>query len=89
MMEYGWASTVATARQIRDTLGGNLRRERERAGLSQQELADACRVGRGTIARIEKAEREPRVSTLVACSLALGVPLADLVGGLPGVQAAR
>jgi transcriptional regulator with XRE-family HTH domain len=84
MVDQSWASTVAKALQIRAILADNVRRERERAGLSQEALADACLVRRGTIARIEKAEREPRVSTLVACSIALDVPLRVFLQGLPG-----
>jgi DNA-binding XRE family transcriptional regulator len=83
MADQSWASTVARARQIRHTLANNVRRERERAGLSQEALADACKLRRGAIARIEKAEREPRVSTLVACSIALDVPLRVFLQGLP------
>jgi ABC-type taurine transport system ATPase subunit len=59
------------------------RRRREPAGLSQEALADACKLRRGAIARIEKAEREPRISTLVACSIALDVRLRVLLHGLP------
>jgi transcriptional regulator with XRE-family HTH domain len=57
--------------------------ERERVGLSQEALADTCRLGRGTVTRIEKAEREPRISTLIAFSLALNAPLAAFLDGLP------
>ena len=84
-VDDSWASSVAKARRIRTTLARNVRRERERAGLSQEALADACRLRRGTIVRIERAEREPRVSTLVACSIALHVPLGAFLEGLPGV----
>jgi transcriptional regulator with XRE-family HTH domain len=83
MVDQSWASTVVRAQRIRQTLGDNVRRERERAGLSQEALADACELRRGAIARIEKAEREPRISTLVACSMALDVRLGVLLQGLP------
>lgn len=82
-VEPSWSATVVRARQIRHTLANNVRRERERAGLSQEALADACELRRGAIARIEKAEREPRVSTLIACSMALDVPLCALLQDLP------
>ena len=78
-----WASAVGVPRRIRRTLAANVRRERERAGLSREAFADACDLGRGTIARIEKGEREPRVSTLVAFSVALDVPLSAFLDGLP------
>jgi len=84
-VDDSWASSVAKARGIRTILARNMRRERERTGLSQRALADACRLRRGTIVRIEKAEHEPRISTLVACSIALDVPLGAILEGLPGV----
>jgi transcriptional regulator with XRE-family HTH domain len=40
-------------------------------------------VRRSTVARIEKAIHEPKVSTLVAISTALEVPLASPMSGLP------
>jgi transcriptional regulator with XRE-family HTH domain len=83
MVDQSWASTVVRAGHIRRTLADNVRRERERAGFSQEALADACELRRGAIARIEKAEREPRVSTLVSCSIALDVPLCVFLRGLP------
>lgn len=84
-VDDSWASSVTKARRIRTILARNVRRERERTGLSQEALADACRLRRGTIVRIEKAEHEPRISTLVACSIALDVPLGAILEGLPGV----
>lgn len=83
MTDRHWASSVANGIQIRHILADNVRRERERAGFSQEALANACQLRRGAIARIEKAEREPRVSTLVACSIALEVPLQAFLRGLP------
>jgi transcriptional regulator with XRE-family HTH domain len=68
--------------RIRKTLADNVRRERVRVGVSQEVLADRCQVRRSTVARIEKAIQEPRVSTLVAISTALEVPLASLMSGL-------
>mgnify|MGYP002401510567 CR=1 FL=1 len=84
-VDDGWASHVSKAQRIRAILAKNVRRERERVGLSQEAFADACRLRRGTIVRIEKAEQEPRISTLVACSIALDVPLVAFLDGLPGV----
>jgi transcriptional regulator with XRE-family HTH domain len=67
---------------IREILAKNVRRERVGAGLSQEELAERCQVRRSTVARIEKAVQEPRLSTLVAFSDAMGIPLATLMTGL-------
>jgi transcriptional regulator with XRE-family HTH domain len=69
-------------RPIRAVLAKNVRRERVGVGLSQEELAERCHVRRSTVARIEKAVQEPRLSTLVAFSEAMGIPLAALMEGL-------
>jgi transcriptional regulator with XRE-family HTH domain len=76
-------STAARARMIRETLGANLSRERERAGLTQAELASASGVPRDTISRIEGGKREPRFSTLDPLAIALGVHV-NLLSALPG-----
>jgi len=83
MVDGDWISALAHPEQIRGTLAENVRRERERAGLSQEELADACLVRRSTISRIEKGAQEPRISTLVAFSMVLRVPFDALTEGLP------
>jgi transcriptional regulator with XRE-family HTH domain len=77
--------TAADAQQlIRKTLAENVRRQREDAGLSQEALAVVSEVRKSTISRIEKAEQEPRLSTLIAFSMALNVPFHAFMGGLPG-----
>jgi transcriptional regulator with XRE-family HTH domain len=78
-----WALALTDIRPIRRTLAENLRREREQAGFSQEALADVCLVRRSTISRVERAEHEPRISTLLAFSFALEVPLRALLEGLP------
>lgn len=81
--QTSWTLSAESARHIRDTVAANLRRERERAGLSQRGLATVSRVGEDTVARLEKAQQEPRLATLVAFSFALGVPLGVLLCDLP------
>lgn len=83
MSDDSWVAAVDVPRRIRCILAVNVRRERERAGLSRETLADSCDLGRGTVARIEKAEREPRISTLSAFSRALNVPLSAFTDGVP------
>ena len=83
MTDKGEASVHGvTPSAIREILGDNVRRERVGVGLSQEVLAERCQVRRSTVARIEKAAQEPRLSTLVAFSNALGVPLESLMSGL-------
>jgi transcriptional regulator with XRE-family HTH domain len=68
--------------RVRRRLGDNVRAAREQAGLSQEELARACLIRRSTISRIEKGEQEPRVTTLLAFSRALGVSFGTLTAGV-------
>jgi transcriptional regulator with XRE-family HTH domain len=76
------AVSIWSAAPVRERLGANVRRARERSGFSQEDLARMCLVRRNTISRVEKGEQEPRVSTLLAFSRALGVPLDVLLSGL-------
>jgi transcriptional regulator with XRE-family HTH domain len=70
---------------IREALAANLIRERKRAGLTQEELASASGMPRPTIASIEGAKREPRISTLDPLAIALGVHVnLLLLCALPG-----
>ena len=81
--DEAWVAVVGVPRGIRRLLAANVRRERERAGLSREALGATCDLGRGTVARIERAEHEPRISTLIAFSVALDVPLRAFIDGLP------
>jgi transcriptional regulator with XRE-family HTH domain len=59
--------------------GRRLRRLRQEAGLSQEELAHRAGLHRTVIGRVERAERDVGVSTLWPISRALGVPVRDLL----------
>jgi transcriptional regulator with XRE-family HTH domain len=52
---------------------GRLKELRERAGLTQQALADKAGLSKAGIADLEQARREPSWSTAVALAEALGV----------------
>ena len=67
---------------IRRMIGENVLREREHAGLSQDELADRSGIPRETINRLEKGKQEARMLTLLPIARALGVPLMPLLDGL-------
>ncbi|MBD0330402.1 MAG: helix-turn-helix transcriptional regulator [Thermoleophilia bacterium] len=60
----------------------NLRRYRERAGLSQEGLAAACGLHRTEISLLERGGREPRLSTIVRLARALAVAPGALVEGV-------
>lgn len=56
---------------IREQLGHNLKEHRERAGLSQEELAELCDLDRTEISLLERGLRFPRLDTLVRLSRGL------------------
>ena len=60
-------------------IGANLKRERERALLTQQELAERADVGYPTVSRIENDHVEPHFRTIRKLAKALGVDPAELV----------
>lgn len=85
MSDGTWAPDARAAR-IRRTLASNVKRERDRKGLSQEGLGLASGLPRGTVSRVERAQQEPRLSTLDAFSAALGVPLEAFLAGLLGTN---
>jgi transcriptional regulator with XRE-family HTH domain len=64
----------------RDALAANLRRLRQEAGLTQDQLADKALLHRSTISRLENAKRWPETVTALLICRALGVSLETLTG---------
>ena len=60
-------------------IGERLKRQRTRRALTQAELADRAGVTTATVARIERDEIEPRMTTLRKLARALEVDPAELV----------
>jgi transcriptional regulator with XRE-family HTH domain len=60
---------VEAARQF----GRNVRRERERRGMTQEDLAHAADVHPTQVSHIEAGKRSPRFMTIVKLASALGV----------------
>ena len=60
-------------------IGANLKKARERALLTQQELAERADVGYPTVSRIENNHVEPHFRTIRKLAKALGVDPAELV----------
>jgi transcriptional regulator with XRE-family HTH domain len=58
---------------IRRVVGYNVRRCREAAGLSQEELAARMGVEQGYISRLESGDRNPTIVTISQAADALGV----------------
>ncbi|HXC23742.1 MAG TPA: DNA mismatch endonuclease Vsr [Solirubrobacteraceae bacterium] len=65
------------------SFGRNLRDLRQRANLSQRQLADACGSYRSSIGAYERDERRPGPATIAALAQALAIPPETLVCQLP------
>jgi transcriptional regulator with XRE-family HTH domain len=63
-------------------LGANLRYERTRRALSMRALAERGNMHASEISRLERGQRDPRLSTLIRVAWALEIPLADLLRGI-------
>lgn len=64
-------------------LASNLKRLRKQAGLTQQQLADACKLPRATLASMERDGANPGLESVVAVAAALSVGLDELVSPPP------
>lgn len=67
----------------------NLRQLRQKAGLTQEQLAVKMYVDRSTIARWEKGYRIPDLIQLQRLAACLGVPVAELIENPPLTEAKR
>jgi transcriptional regulator with XRE-family HTH domain len=67
----------------REKFAANLRQQRDRAGLSQEALADACDLHRTEISLLERSKRSPRLETIVILARGLGLKSpAELLAGI-------
>lgn len=64
-------------------MGGRLKDLRERAYLTQEDLARKTHITVATVSRIERGERQPRVSTIRKLARALGIKPAELMEDEP------
>jgi transcriptional regulator with XRE-family HTH domain len=69
-------------------VGQRIRALRQRRGLTQRALADACDLSANAVGLIERGETSPSVSTLHRLALALEVSLAELFSPPEATQAA-
>jgi transcriptional regulator with XRE-family HTH domain len=68
---------------VRDQFAANLKRQRVRAGISQEALADACDLHRTEISLLERSKRSPRLETIVILAKGLGLSsTAELFDGI-------
>lgn len=60
-------------------LGVHIKKLREKNGFSQQKLADYCGIPRNQISRIERAEVNTGIKTLIRIANALDIELTELL----------
>jgi transcriptional regulator with XRE-family HTH domain len=60
-------------------LGERIRELREEKHWSQEEFADRCGLHRTAIGLLERAERNPRLDTLLTVSKGFGITVSDLL----------
>ena len=65
-----------------DTFARNLKRARERAGLSQEALADRAGLHRNAVALLEAGRRDVKLSTVAKLAKALDMDASGLVKGV-------
>ncbi len=65
-----------------DRFAANLRHQGEQRGLSQEALGFAADLHRTEVSLLERAGREPRLSTIVRLARALDVTASDLLDGI-------
>jgi transcriptional regulator with XRE-family HTH domain len=65
--------------KLRRTVARNLRRLRQKHGLSQEELADRAGLNRNYVGMIEREENAPTVDALEQLAKALDINAAELL----------
>ena len=68
--------------QDRQQFAANLRRQRLRRGLSQEALGNAAGLHRTEISLLERAGRDPRLSTITRLARALEIKAATLLNDI-------
>lgn len=70
--------------EVRQRFAENLRRLRERGGVSQENLARICNLHRTEVSLLERCLRSPRLDTLII--LAEGLKLSSLAELVEGIE---
>jgi transcriptional regulator with XRE-family HTH domain len=68
--------------ELAAVLGDNIRRQRRRAGISQEALGYRAGLHRTAIGQLERGERVARADTLIRLAGAMGIPAGDLLADL-------
>lgn len=64
------------------TFGDNVRRERVRRGLTLAALAAAAEIQDSEIGRLERGQRDPRLTTILRLAKGLGITPGELLQGI-------
>jgi transcriptional regulator with XRE-family HTH domain len=64
---------------MRSLVGDNVRRVREKKGLTQEQFADVSGFSQQYISSLERGRRNPTIITIYELAVALGVSHMDLV----------
>jgi ribosome-binding protein aMBF1 (putative translation factor) len=70
---------------LRETIGARIREARERAGMSQEQLASAIGSEAATVSRYETARRAISLEIVEQIARALNITTMELVAGSPSV----
>ncbi len=65
-------------RTLEQAIGGQIRLQRKRLGITGAELAAAANISTGMLSKIENGQISPSLSTLTAVSRALNIPISAL-----------
>jgi transcriptional regulator with XRE-family HTH domain len=65
-----------------ELLARNLRAQRKRQRMTQEDLAYASKVATSEISRLECAQRDPRLSTILRVARGLDVSASELLRGI-------
>lgn len=65
-----------------EQFAANLRRIRQQAGLSQEQLGFAADIHRTEVGFLERGDRDPQLKTIVKLARGLGVAPAVLIEGI-------
>ena len=79
--------TTQRSSAVAERFGANLRRVRQREGLSQDGLAVRASLHRTEIGRLEGGERACRIDTLIRLAGAMAIPPGELLDGIAWVPA--
>ncbi len=71
--------TSKTQHTIREVFGHNLRLARRLKDMSQEELALRSELSRTYVSEVERGVRNVSIDNMEVLSIAIGVPLSDLV----------